>query len=234
MNFNNAEHSRPQLHLVTEKDVEQLQERRPSRRAQFLRWLRTTHLYLGLWGALLGLLFGFTGILLNHRSVMKIPVERHVQSTIELPLQGQVLQNPQQMAQWLQQQLKLDSVSPPNARKQDARKVQWGEQEVMQPERWTVFLNTPAHSVSADYVPGNQFVHVERFDATALGLLTRLHTGTGVNAFWILLADSIAGSLILLSLSGLLLWTQLHTVRTLAVLTSLGALCGLLGFLWLA
>ena len=52
----------------------------------------------------------------------------------------------------------------------------------------------------------------------------------GVNAFWVLLADTIAGSLILLSVTGLLLWTQLHTVRTVAVLTSFSAMVGAIFF----
>ncbi|MFD2270727.1 hypothetical protein ACFS07_05380 [Undibacterium arcticum] len=51
-------------------------KRSRSKRAVFLGWLRKTHLYIGLWGALLGLLFGATGILLNHRSVLKIPIEK--------------------------------------------------------------------------------------------------------------------------------------------------------------
>src|SRR5439155_25585060 len=61
-------------------------KRNRSRRAVFLGWLRKTHLYVGLWGAVLGLLFGATGILLNHRSIMKIPVEKSVQNTAQLPL----------------------------------------------------------------------------------------------------------------------------------------------------
>jgi hypothetical protein len=40
----------------------------------------------GLWGAALGLLFGATGILLNHRAVLKIPVEKTVQTTVQLQL----------------------------------------------------------------------------------------------------------------------------------------------------
>lgn len=55
---------------------------------------------------------------------------------------------------------------------------------------------------------------------------------TGVSAFWVLLSDTIAGSLILLSLTGLLLWTQLHTMRTIAVLTSCGALATAAWFMW--
>ena len=44
------------------------------RKARFLVWLRRTHAWLGLWGAVLGLLFGLSGFLLTHRAIMKIPV----------------------------------------------------------------------------------------------------------------------------------------------------------------
>ena len=44
-----------------------------TRRAAFLKWLRVSHAWLGLWGAVLGLLFGVSGVLLNHRNVMKLP-----------------------------------------------------------------------------------------------------------------------------------------------------------------
>lgn len=46
----------------------------------------------------------------------------------------------------------------------------------------------------------------------------------GVRTFWMLLSDTIAGRLILLSVTGLLLWTQLHIARTIAVLISISAL----------
>ena len=46
-----------------------------SRRGIFLKWLRKTHAWIGLWGAALGLLFGITGILQNHRSILKIPAD---------------------------------------------------------------------------------------------------------------------------------------------------------------
>ena len=44
------------------------------KRGRFLVWLRRTHAWIGLWGAALGLLFGTSGILLNHRNEMKIPL----------------------------------------------------------------------------------------------------------------------------------------------------------------
>lgn len=46
---------------------------RRRRRAGFIVWLRRAHGWIGLWGATLGLLFGSTGILLNHRALLRIP-----------------------------------------------------------------------------------------------------------------------------------------------------------------
>lgn len=51
-------------------------------------------------------------------------------------------------------------------------------------------------------------------DATPLGTLMRRHKSDGAGAFRVLLSDTIAGSMILLSLTGLLLWAQLHKART--------------------
>jgi len=57
----------------------------PTRRAVIVKWLRKTHGWIGLWGAVLGLLFGSTGILLNHRAVMKIPAVEAQESTVRFP-----------------------------------------------------------------------------------------------------------------------------------------------------
>src|SRR4051812_47553362 len=55
-------------------DLHQLTPDNPkSRRGIFLKWLRKTHGWIGLWVAALGLLFGVTGFLQNHRAIMKIP-----------------------------------------------------------------------------------------------------------------------------------------------------------------
>lgn len=207
-------------------------KRSRSRRAVFLTWLRNTHLYVGLWGAALGLLFGATGILLNHRSIMKIPVEKTVQKTAQLPLPAHTLASPEQMAGWLQKELKFTPEQVTQTKSQPAKKIVWADQEVMQPERWSISLQSPQRGVIAEYFVGNRFVKLDHVDATPIGTLTRLHMSVGVSAFWVLLSDTIAGSLILLSITGLLLWTQLHTVRTVAVMTSIGALLAGTWFMW--
>ncbi len=209
-----------------------LQKRSRSRRAIFLTWLRKTHLYVGLWGAAFGLLFGVTGIVLNHRAIMKLPIEKTVQRSAQLSLPDQMFSSPEEMSRWLQKEIGFISTSPPQIKKQAAKTVVWAERDVLQPERWSINFASPERGVLAEYFVGNRFVKLDHVDATPIGTLTRLHMSVGVNAFWVLLSDTIAGSLILLSLTGLLLWTQLHTVRTMAVMTSVGALLAGMWFMW--
>lgn len=206
--------------------------RQRSRRAVFLTWLRKTHLYVGLWGAILGLLFGVTGILLNHRAIMNIPVEKTVQTTVQLPLPKQKLSKPEDMSVWLQQELKFAPGQVTQIKTQPAKIVVWSDREVLQPERWSISLQSPQRGVVAEYFAGNRFVKLDQVDATPIGTLTRLHMSVGVNAFWIILSDTIAGSLILLSITGLLLWTQLRAMYTVAVTTSVGALVAAIWFVW--
>jgi len=189
-------------------------------------------LYVGLWGALLGLLFGASGILLNHRSILKIPIEKSVQRTVHIAVPAPAQASPEAMSVWLQQTWHFSETQMPSVKVEPVKQWLWGGQSVLQPERWSISLQSPQHGLKAEYFVGNRFVRLEQLDATPIGTLTRLHMAVGVNVFWVLLSDSIALSLIVLSLTGLLLWTQLHTVRTLAVCTSVGALFVAIWFMW--
>jgi hypothetical protein len=163
---------------------------------------------------------------------MKIPVEKTVQKTAQLPLPAKAFATPEELSAWLQKELNLPATQAPSIKTNPAKKVIWGEREVMQPERWVISIARPDRGVIAEYFVGNKSVKIDQIDATPIGTLTRLHTATGVSAFWVLLSDTIAGSFILLCLTGLLLWTQLHTMRTIAVLTSCGALTAAVWFMW--
>lgn len=209
-------------------------QRAHRRRALFLRWLRRIHLYTGLWGAGLGLLFGATGVLMNHRAILEIPIEKAQRSSVQLalPEPGKpALDSPEAMLRWLQAELRFEGLQA-RSRAEPPRKLPWGERELQQPARWSFNLNSPNRSVSAEYLVGNRFVKVDAQDATALGTLMRLHTATGVTAFWVLLSDSIAGGMIVLSLSGLLMWTRMHPIRLSALGISLVALLAAGAYLW--
>ena len=208
-------------------------KRKRSRNATFLIWLRRVHLYVGLWGAALALLFGATGIVLNHRAVLKLPIDKVVQRSAQLPLPEATLRGlrtPQQMADWLKAELRFASLQT-HIRTDPPRVVTWGDREVAQPERWSFILHSPQRGVSAEYFVGNHSIKLETQDATPIGTLTRLHMSVGANAFWVLLADTIAGGLIVLSITGLLLWTRLRTVRLATIGITLAALAGGAGFL---
>ena len=58
--------------------------------------------------------------------------------------------------------------------------------------------------------------------------LNNLHRGVGMNLGWVLLMDTIAGSLILLSLTGVLLWTELNKRRTVGVVLVAGSVAAAL------
>ena len=85
-------------------------------RINAIRWLRKMHGWIGLWGATLGLLFGTSGILLNHRAVMKIPAVQAQESTVQLPLPQPAPENAKAMLDWLQGELKFDH---PNLRSRE-------------------------------------------------------------------------------------------------------------------
>ena len=193
-------------------------------RAQFLRWLRRVHGWVGLWGAVLGLLFGLTGFLLNHRMVMKIPALKMEQSQFELPMPADGPRSAADFAHMLQHEFTLKQ---PAYKVQDepARPIAWGDRKLVQPAQWKAEFHLPHYSLTAEYWVGNRFISVKRQDVNAWGFLMRLHKGVGLNAGWILLVDTLAGAMIFLSITGVLLWTKMRGSRlTMAGLlgTSLG------------
>lgn len=192
-------------------------------RGAFLKWLRRTHAWFGLWGATLGLLFGFTGILMNHRDILKIPIGRMEPKEIQMALPEPKPADPKAMAVWLSQALSVDT-SRAKIRREPAKTVTWNDQTVQQPGLWQLNLRNPKHMLSAEYWEGNAFVTVKQSDANLLQTLNNLHKGVGMGMGWVLLVDTLAGGMILLSLTGTLLWTRLHGNRLAATGLGLGSL----------
>ena len=206
--------------------------RQHRRAATITRWLRKTHLYVGLWGAVLGLLFGATGILLNHRSILKIPIEKTVQKTALMALPERAFNDETEMAAWLMTELKFTPTAAPRIKANAGKKIIWNDREVMQPAQWTFNLHSPHKAFNAEYFVGNRFIKLDTIDATPIGTMTRLHMATDVSVFWVLLTDTIAGGFIVLSITGLLLWSRLNRIKLIAVGTSVTALLSAVWFMW--
>ncbi len=161
---------------------------------------------------MLGLLFGLSGILLNHRAVMKIPAAKTEESRIELALPAKRPHNADSLAKWLQAQLNIDR-EPGGIAVDEAKSVRWAGREIRQPGRWRVDFHSPRVSYRAEYWEGNAFVSVKRQEANPFEFITRLHKGVGMGVAWILLTDTLACGLVFLSLTGLWMWANMPGIR---------------------
>lgn len=126
------------------------------RRANFLIWLPRTHAWLGLWGVALALLFGSTGILLNHRATMKIPAAKVKQSVIQFVLPEPRPADAPALARWLRVELKVDK-PPMLVKVEPAQTVVWNGEAVRQPQLWGVFFASPQRTFNAEYWQDNAF-----------------------------------------------------------------------------
>ena len=173
-------------------------------------WLRQAHGWIGLWGGVLGLLFGFSGIWLNHRNVLKLP-QAQERTRAQLALPDPVPQTPEAMSRWLQEALRMSG--PPNSsRIEPAKPVAWADKSdkgapaLTQPAHWIFNFGGPDEIVQAEYWQGNRSVGVTTTRNGFVATLTNMHKGGGMPLAWILLVDTLAGSLIFLSISGVALW----------------------------
>jgi hypothetical protein len=214
---------------TTENTTESLPASRNARRGVFLKWLRKVHSWIGLWGAALGLLFGVTGILHNHRAVMKIPAAEAQESMLQVSLPNPAPANAQAMFEWLQGELAFDRQAT-RVRSETSKAVAWGDKSLKQPARWSGSFSTPRVNVQAEYWVGNNFVSVKRSENNVFGILNNLHKGVGVGIGWILLADTLGGSIILLSITGVVLWAGISRRRMVGTAIGLTSIAVALGF----
>jgi len=196
--------------------------RRPALSLRIASWLRKTHGWIGLWGAILGLVFGLAGVWLNHRAVLKLPMEQQ-RTSERMALPDPPPATPAEMAAWLR--TVLPAAAEPNTTRIDPpRRAPWSEgaDAVQQPERWTFSFGGPDAMVQAEYWRGNRNVQLTTTRNGFAATLANLHKGVGMPLPWILLVDTLAGSMIFLCASGVALWLLTHRRRLLPGLAILG------------
>ncbi len=169
-------------------------------------------------------MMGFSGIWLNHRATLKLELPSQQQINAQLALPDPPPATAEAMAVWLQEALKADR-PPFNTRVERSRPVAWSErgserdggQRLTQPERWTFNFGGPNHVMQVEYWAGNKSVSVRTTSNGFVATLTNLHKGTSMPIPWILLIDTLAGSLIFLSISGVILWWETNRRRALGL-----------------
>lgn len=190
-------------------------------RTHALRWLKRTHAWTGFWGAMLFLLLGASGFLLNHRETLKIDTGEPVEvSAMDIAVPAGSIGDEKALGRWAQKEFGLTSEPRPPRGGGEGRGGGGGKRFLgkQRPEATKLELNFnhPNGRVTVVHVPGSTSVAVKQSTTNLLGFLKNLHKGSGVGVAWVLFIDTIAGALLTMSLTGFLLWSHLHGSRLLA------------------
>lgn len=202
-------------------------------RVTFVRWLKRVHAWTGFWGAILFFTLGLSGVLLNHRSIMKLDTGEPVEvSAMEIAVDPALLPDRDALGRWAAKEFDLAAEPRPPRRKEGAENTSKGRerksflgQERQEAEKWELAFSQANGKVTVEYAPGSRSVSVRQEADNLFGFLKNLHKGSGLGVLWVLFLDTIAGALVAMSLTGFLLWTRLHGTRLLAggiVTASLG------------
>jgi uncharacterized protein len=194
----------------------------PRRNADAYRTMRQIHLWVGAWGALAAVLFGTTGLVMNHRFALKLPQGGSVelrQDLLQVP--GEARATPQAMMAWLDETHGLRNAM-----------LRGGPPGAQPAPRWSINGGDARQAWALEYEPGAGTATVRHFQHGWLAAFNRLHKTVGGGTAWILLSDSFALAMTLLGISGLWMWARGRRPRT-VVLSVLGvsvlALAAVLG-----
>lgn len=186
--------------------------------------LKRVHAWTGLWGAALFLMLGVSGFLLNHRSVLPIETGHPVElAEVRLPVAPGAIPTEEALGEWAQRSLDLSAEPRERPAKDKPAAGRFLDRTVVGVPDWGRVFVLPDQKVTVAYVPGTSFVSAKREAVGVLGVLKNLHKGTGLGVAWVLLLDTIAGALVAMSLTGVLLWSRLHGPRLLAAAIGGGA-----------
>jgi len=196
---------------------------KPLQTTAVITWLRRTHAWTGFWGAIFFLLLGLSGFYLNHRAVMAIPQGGSYEvAALDVIIEPGQLTSQDDLAAWMKTQFDIDAEPSrrrgrgPQARPPTGRpggQVSFNGQAANQPAEWTASFRGPNTTITGTTQDGANVVHVTRTDAGFIRTIIGLHKVIGVNTAFILLMDAMAGAIMFMSLSGVLLWTRLHGPR---------------------
>ena len=185
-----------------------MDKRTPSRRSNVAyRWIRQLHLWIGAWGALAAILYGFTGLVMNHRfgDGAWPQGDSHDTGRVALAIPAEARATPEQLSLWLRDHQQLDA--------QVIRKGGPGGGDGKPAPKWTLSGGTAGTSWALEYAPGSPHATLKRSEHSPLAAVNRLHKAVGGGTFWILLADSFAIGMLLLGLSGIWMWARGRSAR---------------------
>jgi hypothetical protein len=174
------------------------------------RLIRQLHIWIGAWGAIAAVLFGFSGFMQNHRGIMKLPQGSATEvSNVEIPVPVEARVSPEALRTWLasSQHLQLEMQRGPQGRPRGEGRC----------ARWVLTGGNARTTTQVEYSPGAETAVVRNTVQSPLAVFERLHKGVGGGVAWILLSDSFALGLVALGASGLVMWSRGRTPRQMIV-----------------
>ncbi|AXA84569.1 hypothetical protein DCD74_07625 [Lysobacter oculi] len=178
------------------------------------RFIRQLHLWLGAWGAIAALLFGLTGLLMNHRfgdnPWPQGKSEEVAQARFAVPAAS--AGSAESLSMWLRDVHGLDAHTIRKPKPDEGRKRE-GKPAGAEAPKWNLSGGNARNSWSAEFTAGSDAITVKHSRQTSLAALNRLHKGVGGGLLWTLLSDSYAIAMIVLGISGIWMWMRGRTPR---------------------
>jgi len=212
-------------------------------RTDVIQWLKRIHAWTGFWGALAFLLIGTSGLLLNHRSVLKIDTgaPREVMEA-NIAVDPALIKSPEDLGEWAQAQFgtaleprapRVEGGPPRGGQSGGSpssdrpvgqggaqppnERVQLMGRDIQEAAVWKQAFNGVNGALTDEYTPGSAAVKATKSEQNVWGVLKNMHKGSGMNWIWVLFIDTMAGGLIAMALTGALLWSRLHGPRLAAL-----------------
>ncbi|MFN7136025.1 MAG: PepSY-associated TM helix domain-containing protein [Thermomonas sp.] len=180
----------------------------PRRRGTLHRFIRQLHLWIGAWGALAAILYGATGLVLNHRMGEGAWPQGDSRETarVSLAIPASARATPEQLSLWLRDTRGLEA--------QLIRRGGPGATGDGKPApKWSLSGGTARTSWALEYAPGSDRALLKYSQHSPLAAFNRLHKAVGGGLPWRLLADSFAIGMLLLGLSGIWMWARGRSLR---------------------
>jgi hypothetical protein len=164
-----------------------------------LKWSRMVHVYSTLFGLALVLFFAVTGFMLNHEDWFDLSEPRTRTETGALPTD--VLQPVDKLA--VAERLRKDFAA--------SGEVDTFEEEEDDSRRVRVVFKGPGRRVEALVQVEDGKTTVSYESRGLVGLLTDLHRGKSTGRAWGLVIDGVCVLLLVISATGLVLWSSLRS-----------------------
>src|ERR1700730_7646323 len=147
------------------------------------RLFRKLHLWIGAWGAVAALLFGFTGFIQNHRAILKLPQGDSLEvSQIELLVPAADSKSPEALRDWLRDERRIDME---RQRIEPGKTVEFNGQRIRQPAHWIFLGGNARNTLQGDYSEGTNLIKLRTIVQSPLAVMNRLHKGVGGGLSWL-------------------------------------------------